>query len=117
MIAQLGDEESPEDLLVIVQGRKTVDAAVGAVDAHISVGIDDVALDPGSEVEGLVRYVVFDLAGLDALSTTDALFDLDPHRVVVIRRLVVIAAVIGKHFYRSTHSEEKSRTGDFEKFS
>jgi hypothetical protein len=116
VVAQLGDEKCPEDLFVIIHGRKTVDAAVGAVDAHLSVCIDDVTLHPGSEVVGFLRYIVFNLASLDALSAADALVDLDPHRIVVFRRVVVIATVLGEHFYRSGHSEEKSRAGDFEKF-
>ncbi len=114
VIAQLGHEEGPQDLLVGCDRRESFHTAVRAIHLDLAVRVNDVAFYPGPEVVRLVRHVVLGLAGLHALPAADALLDADAHRVVVLARVIPILVLSCQQPDRPDHAEQNRGTRELQ---
>ncbi len=70
-------------------GGGDVDRILLTVDVGVLVALEiDVALDPGAELVGVARNVVFDLARLDTTQAADAFCGIDTERPAMLSPVI-----------------------------
>jgi hypothetical protein len=111
VVAQLGHKEGSEHTTFPRRLGETIDATVGTLDDHLTVGLNHVALDPGVEMVVVERDIVLRLAGLDTAAAPDALVHVDAHAVEVVRGIVAIVLSVLRIERRDSHHAEKNGRG------
>jgi len=112
VVAQLGNEESPEDVYVPFESRKTIDAPVGTIHISLPFRGDDVPLHPGAKIIRLPGNVVLLFAGIRAPSTTYTSVNVYSHGIIMLGGVILLGLLTEEKFTGGKGEKEKSGKGN-----